>query len=419
MRKLIENLFTTIIVLLIIIIASGTIYFCLDVFGVIQVPDEYSIASLFNTQIEVLANGDDYTDTITDKINTNEVGNKIVYKKKKKVSENIPTEPTKTVEEINAEFEKAYADKTDTQEVEQGETQEHAINLNTAGANSLYYMQLDSYGKQIYEEMFRNKLQMKSGLYTADFGDKFNDLLHTDYGSDTLNSAFQYSINALTFDNPEIFYVDVTKLYLLTEITTRAFSKSYKVSIGVNEENYLSDEFPTEDDVNRAVNKIESVRSELVKACQGKTQPEQIKIVHDYLLDTVEYDKSNGSTVYNAYGALINRRAVCEGYARAFKYVLDELKIPCVIVCGIAENRDGQRESHAWNYVYLKGEWYAIDVTWDDPIITGYGRPGDDIKYAYFLKGSDEFFEDHFEDGNIVSDSEFKYPTISKTNFDY
>ena len=42
-----------------------------------------------------------------------------------------------------------YADKTDTQEVEQGETQEHAINLNTAGANSLYYMQLDSYGKQI------------------------------------------------------------------------------------------------------------------------------------------------------------------------------------------------------------------------------------------------------------------------------
>ena len=150
MRKLIENLFTTIIVLLIIIIASGTIYFCLDVFGVIQVPDEYSIASLFNTQIEVLANGDDYTDTITDKINTNEVGNKIAYKKKKKTTENIPTEPTKTVEEINAEFEKAYADKTDTQEVEQGEIQEHAINLNTAGANSLYYMQLDSYGKQIY-----------------------------------------------------------------------------------------------------------------------------------------------------------------------------------------------------------------------------------------------------------------------------
>ena len=137
------------------------------------------------------------------------------------------------------------------------------------------------------------------------------------------------------------------------------------------------------------------------------------------MLDTVEYDKTNGSTVYNAYGALINRRAVCEGYARAFKYVLDELKIPCVIVCGIAENKDGQRESHAWNYVYLKGEWYAIDVTWDDPIITGYGKPGDDIKYAYYLKGSNEFFVDHFEDGNIVSDSEFKYPTISKTNFDY
>ena len=86
MKKFIENLFTTIIILLIILIASGTIYFCLDVFGVIQVPEEYSIASLFNTQIEVLANGDDYTDTITDKINSNEVGNKIAYRKKKKTS---------------------------------------------------------------------------------------------------------------------------------------------------------------------------------------------------------------------------------------------------------------------------------------------------------------------------------------------
>ena len=53
--------------------------------------------------------------------------------------------------------------------------------------------------------------------------------------------------------------------------------------------------------------------------------------------------------------------------------VLDEAKIQNVIVIGEGINSDGQRESHAWNYVKLEGMWYAIDVTWDDPIIRGSG----------------------------------------------
>ena len=74
-------------------------------------------------------------------------------------------------------------------------------------------------------------------------------------------------------------------------------------------------------------------------------------------------------------------------------------------------------DEHIWNLVYLDEKWYHLDLTWDDPIITGGGRVTDTIKYAYFLKGSDEFFKDHFEDGNIVDGASFKYPTISKVNY--
>ena len=38
-------------------------------------------------------------------------------------------------------------------------------------------------------------------------------------------------------------------------------------------------------------------------------------------------------------------------------------------------------------------------------------------KYRYFLKGSDEFFNDHFEDGNIAAGFSFEYPVLSSTNY--
>lgn len=61
---------------------------------------------------------------------------------------------------------------------------------------------------------------------------------------------------------------------------------------------------------------------------------------------------------------------VCEGYARAFKVVCDRLGIPCVLAVGYARSQKGQKgESHMWNEVEMEnGKWYAVDVTWNDPI---------------------------------------------------
>ena len=144
---------------------------------------------------------------------------------------------------------------------------------------------------------------------------------------------------------------------------------------------------------------------------------ENLRIVHDYLVDTIEYDGEAGKSVYNIYGALVNKKAVCEGYARSYKLILDELGIPCIIACGVAKNSSGDIESHAWNYVQLDGNWYAVDVTWDDPVIIGNGSLTDDIRYRYFLVGAEEFSKDHFEDGNIAAEFKFEYPILSYTNY--
>ena len=139
--------------------------------------------------------------------------------------------------------------------------------------------------------------------------------------------------------------------------------------------------------------------------------------IHNWIVENVQYNLEESNNNANLYGALYDQKVVCEGYARLFKSLMDKLDIPCVFVSGIG-NSDGKTEDHAWNYVFLKGKWYAIDATWDDPIIIGNGLVSKDIKYKYFLKGSNNFFKTHKEQGQLVDNGmTFQFPTISEDDY--
>lgn len=410
MREKIDNIITFFIMILIIIILAATVYFCLDVFAIIEVPEKYSIAALLYSKIEVRA-------ASVEGINENIIDedfDTVVKKKKKQDIEEVVSQPvetsSKTLEEV---IDEVFSNTTSSDVIQN-------IDVDSEDANRFYYSQLDVYGKLIYDKLYENKDKLRTGTYTADFGTAFDELLHEENGSETLNNSFQLAINALTFDNPDLFYIDVTKVYLLTEITTRAFSKTYKVSIGGNNgESYLSDNFYPSDNAKYSIGIVEQYKNSIVEECKNLSTVEKIRYVNNYLIDNTDYDILAGNNVYNIYGTLVEKKAVCEGYARACKYILDELEIPCIIACGIAKNSQNVTESHAWNYVKIDENWYALDITWNDPIINnGTGRITDEIRYAYFLKGSNKFFEDHFEDGNIVGNSNFKYPTLSVLNYE-
>ena len=162
------------------------------------------------------------------------------------------------------------------------------------------------------------------------------------------------------------------------------------------------------------------MREEIGRQLQGYSQYEQVREVHNWLINNIEYDVNlEAQEPYSIVGALTEGKAVCEGYARSFKYILDELNIPCVLVSGTGTNSNGETESHAWNYVQLNGNWYAVDVTWDDPVIVGNGNTelDDETRYRHFLKGSNTFLTSHFENGYITSNSiEFDFPTLSPTD---
>lgn len=97
---------------------------------------------------------------------------------------------------------------------------------------------------------------------------------------------------------------------------------------------------------------------------QGKSDYELVCAVNDYLCDIAYYPptKPYDAVTHTAYGALKDGVAVCEGYACAAKLMLNELGIPCDIQVGTCTNGEG----HGWNLVQLDGQWYQLDVTWND-----------------------------------------------------
>ncbi len=126
---------------------------------------------------------------------------------------------------------------------------------------------------------------------------------------------------------------------------------------------------------------------EILSGARGLSSDyEKEKYVHDKLLSKVTYN-ADATLNQSAYSALVNGQTVCAGYARAYQYLLQQLGIPCYYCTGYSG------ENHAWNIVKLYGDYYNVDVTWDDT---------DPYTYDYFNKSDEEFASTHVRRGLSV-----------------
>lgn len=290
----------------------------------------------------------------------------------------------------------------------------------TNGLNNKYfYNQLNDNAKLIYDEIEKNIENLKSGQYTIDLPSSVSDILKQDSGDEALNINFQSAWDAIGLDRVDLFFMDVSKVNMIVTKTTFVKSTSYKLAMKPRDSSgYLLDDIFNGSTVDSMVKEIENKRDEIVKTLVGSDYDKVLK-AHDWLVDNVEYDTTlSDSYIYNLYGALVSRKAVCEGYAEAFKYLMDYAGVPCILVVGSATNSNGDTENHEWNYVKINKKWYAVDCTWDDPIITGNGKITNNIKYKYFLKGADTINKNHYPNGKITNQGkEFVYPTLSETSY--
>jgi len=141
----------------------------------------------------------------------------------------------------------------------------------------------------------------------------------------------------------------------------------------------------------------QAVREALGCVAPGMSEAEVMLALHDYLAQNCSYDYENymSGTVpdasYSIWGALVEGKAVCQGYAEAYANLLSELGISSYMVTSRAMN-------HAWNLVQVNGSWYHVDVTFDDPVMrsTYYQRKNNDyvdeghVIHSSFLKSDTE-----------------------------
>lgn len=200
-------------------------------------------------------------------------------------------------------------------------------NVNTTYAynNRYYYNQLDNYSKVIYDAIVNNIGNLKYGNYTISIDYDFAQLLSQNGGSDKLGSYYDDAVNAINLDVPNLFYIDFSKMSLNIEQTTSLFNTKYRLYINSGENpNYFSSSFSSSTQVENAINTVEGLKNNATRIATG-SEYNRVKQVHDWLIEYLSYDSSstNRGTIY---GALYEKKAVCEGYARTYKYILDELR---------------------------------------------------------------------------------------------
>ncbi len=155
-------------------------------------------------------------------------------------------------------------------------------------------------------------------------------------------------------------------------------------------------------------------------AVKGLTSNYEIaKVFHDKIINDIDYlydekgDPSEELYAHNIVGVFDGTGVVCEGYAKAYQYLLNQLNIPNLYIPGIAKT-DYIVGGHAWNMVMADNDYfYNVDTTWDD-----LGSGG--IDYDYFMSGSDGFDKEHTPDRPDGEGFNYLYalPTVPKDDYD-
>ena len=261
---------------------------------------------------------------------------------------------------------------------------------------------------EIREELTEDTPQSVSGAYASYADPEVYDRLYEElkaYGSrivfsnTTLTSEelFDTYLKLLN-EHPELFYLTGgARVEILTygDDTTLTFIPEYADDTGSIKD--------MEAELNAAADSY-------IAGCPGGTEYDKALWVHDRIVEETGYDSdvlfyaqsvegSHFDHAYTAYGALVEHKAVCAGYARAYQLILTRLGIECGYVTGNAVNSFGENEAHAWNYIRPDGFYYYTDVTWDDPVNEDF-TDMNKVSHDYFCLSSVDMNKDHFPDPN-------------------
>lgn len=259
-----------------------------------------------------------------------------------------------------------------------------------AGSTSRYgYLALSEAQRMLYAEISNGIANFQKDIsFATQLSEK--QFLHTYY--------------TVIADNPLFYYLPMNFSYamrgsVVVELTNLTYNFTQAEVTGFNAQ------------IDARTNEI------LGKLTAGMATVDKVRLIHDEIILHCAYIDSTYHS-QDLYGALVGGQAICEGYAEAFQYVCEKAGIEAIIIVGATNGNPP--EPHEWNMVKLDGDWYQMDLTWDDPI----GAPSDTIVYDYFnvtdsfITGS-RIIYDTFDHLGVAESNPYALPTATATKYSY
>ncbi len=228
------------------------------------------------------------------------------------------------------------------------------------------YRELDELGQTIYRRI----------VYATNSLNRSAVVLPAQAVMADIDGAF----NAVMADMPELFWLHKS-LKMITD--------NGEVRI------YLDYSVDSEEELQQKQLKLEEAVAEAMAVLpEGADEFNRELLLHDWVVRRVEYDSAAAADqtgeypqAYTVYGALVEGKAVCEGYARAMQLLLRKAGMGCSLISGKAGG-----DEHMWNLVTVDGALYHLDATWDDSIMT---EGGQEISHLYFNLTDEEIAATH------------------------
>lgn len=257
-----------------------------------------------------------------------------------------------------------------------------------------------------YKNMSEEEKTVYSAAYTA-LSEGYNVFVLKNVDYQKILEVYGSALTAVLYDYPEFFWLSGF-VKANAEYQTGSTNGNVTLTLGIYD-HWNDNNLP---DARKAFN--EKLDALLKDAKEVGDYYGRVKYVHDAIIDMTAYDQEtyeNGDAAdkmleaysNSAYGPLVEGKALCGGYAKLFELVMHKLGYECEYITGTADGGP-----HAWNFIKLDGEYYYMDVTWDDP-----DREDGMRLYNYFCVNDAMIEKTH------TADPEYKSIQSSSTKYNY
>lgn len=167
----------------------------------------------------------------------------------------------------------------------------------------------------------------------------------------------------------DVFY----KVYYQNPYIMGLYSFTYDFNTFTFKVNYVYDKETIAQKQQTVLAEAKKIVSETIT--DGMADDEKRMSLYTYLENNCVYDdealkeaeknnftKTKDSTFedsFNSYGAIVNKKALCQSYAYAYKLLCTMSGVECKIITGYINGN----LPHAWNIVKIDGQWYQTDAT--------------------------------------------------------